>query len=181
LPPDERRAAIIDAALPLLLEHGSGVTTKQLAGAAGIAEGTIFRVFADKNELIDAVVDTVFDTGPAVQALRQIDLALSLDERLARAVEIMQRRVAAIWQLMTAVGLATPPERHKAAKAANVPDMAALIEVLAPDADALRRTPQQAARYLRSLTFACSHPALVADDPLSPPEIVELFLDGLRT
>ncbi len=51
LPPDERRAMIIEAMLPLLLEHGEMVTTRQIAEAAGIAEGTIFRVFADKDEL----------------------------------------------------------------------------------------------------------------------------------
>ena len=48
---------IIEAMLPLLLEHGEMVTTRQIAEAAGIAEGTIFRVFADKDELIAAVVE----------------------------------------------------------------------------------------------------------------------------
>ena len=42
---------IVAATLPLLLEHGELVTTRQIAEAAGIAEGTIFRVFADKDEL----------------------------------------------------------------------------------------------------------------------------------
>ena len=55
LPPEERRAAIIDAARPLLIEHGENVTTRQLADAAGIAEGTIFRVFADKDELLSLI------------------------------------------------------------------------------------------------------------------------------
>ena len=45
LSPDERRRAIVDAVLPLLIEHGRAVTTRQMAEAAGIAEGTIFRVF----------------------------------------------------------------------------------------------------------------------------------------
>ena len=53
MPPDERRDAIIDVVLPLLLEHGSDVSTRQIAEAAGIAEGTIFRVFPDKAALLD--------------------------------------------------------------------------------------------------------------------------------
>jgi AcrR family transcriptional regulator len=57
LPPGERRSMIVQATLPLLLEHGEMVTTRQIADAAGIAEGTIFRVFADKDELIAAVLD----------------------------------------------------------------------------------------------------------------------------
>src|SRR4051795_3490825 len=50
--PDERRRAIVDAVVPLLLEHGDDVTTRQIAEAAGIAEGTIFRVFDDKAALL---------------------------------------------------------------------------------------------------------------------------------
>lgn len=52
----DRREAIIKAALPLLAEHGMKVTTAQIANAAHIAEGTVFRVFKDKQELIDACV-----------------------------------------------------------------------------------------------------------------------------
>src|SRR5262245_33537829 len=56
LPAEARRSMIVEAALPLVLEHGERVTTKQIAEAAGIAEGTIFRVFEDKDAVIAAVV-----------------------------------------------------------------------------------------------------------------------------
>ncbi|HEV7760274.1 MAG TPA: helix-turn-helix domain-containing protein, partial [Acidimicrobiales bacterium] len=61
MPPDERRAAIACAALPLLLERGLAVTTRQIAEAAGVAEGTIFGVFPDKASLILAALGTAFD------------------------------------------------------------------------------------------------------------------------
>ena len=50
LPPEERRSMIVAATLPLLLEHGDRVTSRQIAEACGIAEGTIFRAFTDKDE-----------------------------------------------------------------------------------------------------------------------------------
>ena len=55
--PDERRRAIVDVVVPLLLRARGGVTTKQIAEAAGIAEGTIFRVFPDKAALLMAVAE----------------------------------------------------------------------------------------------------------------------------
>ena len=45
---------IVAAALPLVAEYGAAVTTSQVASAAGIGEATIFRAFADKEELLDA-------------------------------------------------------------------------------------------------------------------------------
>ena len=84
LPPDERRAAIVAATLPLLLAHGARVTTRQIAEAAGIAEGTIFRVFPDKESLIEAAIETAFDPAPIEAALRAIDPSLPLEARLVR-------------------------------------------------------------------------------------------------
>ncbi|MBN9326134.1 MAG: TetR family transcriptional regulator, partial [Cellulomonas sp.] len=45
MPPDERRRAILRAVLPVVRERGADVTTRELAEAAGVAEGTLFRVF----------------------------------------------------------------------------------------------------------------------------------------
>src|SRR5690349_3699156 len=39
LPPAERRAALVAATLPLISEHGPAVSTRQIAVAAGVAEG----------------------------------------------------------------------------------------------------------------------------------------------
>jgi hypothetical protein len=49
---EQRRAAIVASTLPLLIENGSDVSTSQIAAAAGIAEGTVFRAFKDKQELL---------------------------------------------------------------------------------------------------------------------------------
>jgi len=40
---------IVDAVIPLLLEYGRGIMTKQIAERAGIAEGTLCRAFETKS------------------------------------------------------------------------------------------------------------------------------------
>lgn len=54
---EERRQDILEAALKVFTEKGyNGSTTAEIARAAGVAEGTIFRHFATKKELLIAVL-----------------------------------------------------------------------------------------------------------------------------
>jgi AcrR family transcriptional regulator len=175
LPAPERRAEIVAATLPLLLAHGSAVTTRQIAEAAGIAEGTIFRVFPDKDSLIEAVLEHVLDTAALDEAIAAIDPTRPLPDRLVEAVEILRRRFADILQLKTAIGTA-----EVASRAGPRSDLGALAALFEPDRDQLRRDPLEAAHLLRGLTIAGTHPALILDEPLTPTEIVSLFLDGVR-
>lgn len=181
LPPSERRAEIVAATLPLVLAHGAAVTTRQIAEAAGIAEGTIFRVFPDKESLIEAVVESAFDSTSTDAALIAIDPSLPLESRLVEAVEILRRRVADLWQLRTALGMMqvssggpSLTDKHSA------PDLTPLANLFRADRIQIRRDPLEAAHLLRGLTIASTHPALVLDAPLSSAEIVSLFLDGVR-
>ncbi|HEX2849750.1 MAG TPA: TetR/AcrR family transcriptional regulator [Acidimicrobiales bacterium] len=177
LPPDERRAAIVAAAMPLVLARGTTITTKQIAEAAGIAEGTIFRVFPDKESLLEAVLEAALDTSAAEHAISTIDRSLPFEEQLEIAVEVMQTRVAEVWRLVSAVA-----ESHAVPHRGGPPrpvDMPALADLCAASPGSLRDDPVRAARILRSLTLAVSHPALYPDDPLPPRQIVDLFLHGV--
>ncbi|MDR1264557.1 MAG: TetR/AcrR family transcriptional regulator [Propionibacteriaceae bacterium] len=87
--PADRRRSIIEATIPLVLEHGFGVTTKQIADAAGVAEGTIFRYFETKRSLLHDVLLEVTDPRGLFERFAQIDLARPLDERLALVVDIL--------------------------------------------------------------------------------------------
>src|SRR5215210_2549278 len=112
LPPDERRSSIVAVTLPLLLEHGEMATTRQIAEAAGVAEGTIFRAFADKDELIAAVVEAALDTGPLEAAIAAIDDDLPFESGVEAATAILQQRVVHLWRLMSSIG----PRHHPAGK-----------------------------------------------------------------
>jgi AcrR family transcriptional regulator len=177
LPPDERRAAIVEATLPLLLDRGPAITTRQIAEAAGIAEGTIFRVFPDKDAVLRAAIDLAFDTEPTERALTEIDRAKPFEAQLEEAVEIMQNRLSLIWRLVSTVG---EDDALQGRERTPPPDLLALTDLFRPERKRLRHDPQTAARQLRALTLAVSHPALSADDPMSPAEIVSLLLDGIR-
>ncbi len=182
LPPDARRAALITATLPLIRKHGLEVSTRQIAKAAGVAEGTIFRVFPDKVSLVQAAVDAAFDPAPVVTALERIDPARPLAERLTAATRIVQASLTTIINLMTALrasrALGEKPHLRRPRPADAIG--ATIARLIEPDRHELRVPPAQAARLLRLLTFSASHPALSEGKLLSPEEIVGVVLDGIR-
>lgn len=179
LPPERRREVLVQATLPLLLEHGTAVTTRQIADAAGVAEGTIFRAFPDKESLIEAVVEAAFDPGPFEADLAQIPTSLPLTARLEVAVELLQRRIAELGQLMAAAGLTRPPGAAARTVLRRPPtSVEALARLFEPDRADLRRPPLDCALTLRAMTFAGTHPMMV-EAPTAPAEIVDVLLHGL--
>jgi AcrR family transcriptional regulator len=172
LPPEERRSMIVAAVIPLLIEQGEAVTTRQIADAAGIAEGTIFRAFPDKDSVLRAAIEAVFDSRPLELALAEIDGDRPLVEVLADAVALLQARLVSIFRVVSSVG-----PRFFGSKAPSLVVSPWLEGLLSEHRKELALKPKEAARVLQSLTLAMTHPSL-AEKPMAPAQIVQLFLHG---
>lgn len=181
LAPAERRQALVDATLRAIHEHRAVPSTRQIAEAAEVAEGTIFRAFGTKDELIDAAVAQAFDPGKFEQRVAQIDPSLPLRERVLAMVTCLQGRFRDVFEVMEALRMTTPPgERPAGSRPHRHEGMSErLTELVRPDADALRITPERFVAFVRVLTFSGSHPQLSHGNPLTPEEITSVLLDGV--
>jgi AcrR family transcriptional regulator len=159
--PDDRRAMIIATAIPLVAEHGTAVTTSQIAKAAGIGEATIFRVFTDKDELIDACMGEALRADHAVTQLASIPLDQPLEDRLAEASEALGAHLARIGAMAGALHStghrrgqprAQPEPGSREASTEMIRD--ALADLLEPDRTVLRQSPEQVAEIFLGLLFS---------------------------
>jgi AcrR family transcriptional regulator len=182
--PDDRRAALIAATIPLVREHGLNVSTKQIAQAAGVAEGTIFGVFQDKNSLLIAALMHALDPRPTLDAMAAIDPALGLRGRLTAAAELINVRFQVNAELMTAARKlafsgGSYPEAATYMTASREQLLAALTAVIEPDAARLRRPSTEAAGLLLLFCGANIHGPWGDPDRFNGAQIVSLLLDGL--
>jgi AcrR family transcriptional regulator len=180
--PEERRDKLIDVTLDLLREHGRAVTTRQIAAAAGVAEGTIFRVVESKDELVEAAIARAFQPGALVERIEEIDSRLPLRERLVILVSILQQRFRATFELMKKVGMVRPSDHvHDSPEAvAWRARLQSLLEgVVGEDGDQLAVPVDDFVHRLRLMTFAGSHPHISDGRLLTPDQIVDTILHGL--
>jgi AcrR family transcriptional regulator len=182
--PEARRAALVHATVPLLLEHGLDISTRQIAQAAGVAEGTIFGVFPDKNSLVVAALVHALDPQPTLDAISAIDSALDLRQRLTRAAELIHERFTGNAPLLTAARqlmMATGGDREAAHRMAETRQklLGVLTEVIEPSAEELRRSPATTARLMLLYCAANTFGPFGDPEKFNGEEMVSLLLDGL--
>src|SRR4051812_30969519 len=106
--PERRREMIVAAAIPLVAEHGATLTTATVARAAGIGEATIFRVFADKDELLDACIAEVVRPDTALDSIAATPLDGPLADRLVEAAGALQAYLRRMGDVIGALWAARP-------------------------------------------------------------------------
>ena len=185
--PEQRREMIIRTALPLIAEHGTSVTTAQIARAAGIGEATIFRAFADKDELLDACVVEALRTDHVLSEIASIPLDQPLSIRLTEATGAMDAYLARMGAVLGALH-ATGRKgrgRHGGGDTADATldrdaserqTIEAVAELFEPERDSLRLAPEQLAAMFLGIVFARSRPS--AGSAPSLDEFLDVFLHG---
>jgi AcrR family transcriptional regulator len=186
---EDRRRMIVHAVLPLLIEHGTAVTTSQIARAAGIGEGTIFRAFKDKDELFDACTLEALRPDHALDAIAEIPMDQPLAARLVEAAEALSAHLDRMGALMGALHASGRVRRrdteegarergaHKDSRRASMTAIReAMLELFEPERDRLRLPVEQLVSLFLALLFGGRRGA-VGEVP-AVREVVEVFLHG---
>lgn len=194
--PDERRDVLVGVFLDLARQYGRVPSTSEIARAAGVAEGTIFRAFGTKDALQTDAVQVAFCPVPVRREFRAIDLDQPMRDRLVAFTAILQRRFRDVFGLMAALGLTQPPNigahtacfeagRHvrtdidaESCEPMPLGDLAPLLDLVDPDQ--LIVSPDALLHRIRLLTFSGSHDGITDGTLLTPEEIVDTILDGVR-
>src|SRR5918994_2857893 len=192
--PDARRKAIVGVLVPLIVERGGEVSTREIAQAAGIAEGTIFRVFPDKKSLMLAAAEEAINPADGQE---QFDAAMYEVHDLRDKIVMAAGQVLSRMRLTMAVMVAIRPhlfashEEHEREHRKQFGPPAFVLKaqedlhrrltgLFEPHRDELAVEPGVAATALRSLIFGASRPELGMAAALDPEQIADLLLDGVR-
>lgn len=183
---EDRREAIVSATVPLLFAHGANVTTSQIAKAAGIAEGTVFRAFKDKQELIATCIRSVLGVDAELALITEARAAETLHDRLSWGISAVSGYLDRTWKLIGVLRDSGYHPGHGDEEEHKRPpiEMQRLTEHIAtlfePDAHRMRVAPLLAARLLLGQVFANRLQGDGFGDATADTDLlVELYLHGV--
>jgi AcrR family transcriptional regulator len=119
------RALLLTAADRLMAERGIAITFNELAAAAGTGVGTVYRHFADVDDLIGALVEGRLQR--AAELLREVERLEDPVEALRQAIErtcTIQQTDRAFWQVVQRAG----PQRTGTYEAAFEPVLNRIVQ-----------------------------------------------------
>ncbi|MEO8908308.1 MAG: TetR/AcrR family transcriptional regulator [Microbacteriaceae bacterium] len=174
---EDRQSMIVDAVIPLLLEHGANITSRQIAEEAGVAEGTVFRAFGDKESLIRAAVERYFDPQPMRAQLAQIPQECSLRDKIKASIGILQTRFSGVLAMMSALGHKERPPFAGDASRDEYPSI--IAHLLEPELHHLNLPTDRIAPLLRLVAFSSSIPQFNESVGFTLDELTDIVLYGI--
>jgi AcrR family transcriptional regulator len=186
--PDVRRQAIIEATLPLLLERGPELSTREIAQAAGVAEGTIFRAFETKSDIIAATIGAALEPDLAVALLAALPADQTLDQRVTAILTVLAEeitRTRSLFSHLAGVGFGhgrphpQPGGLRHGPGSGRMRMFDATATALEPYAAQLRVGVDTAGKLLNALAFAASFGAPSLDAPANPETLAQVVLHGI--
>jgi TetR/AcrR family transcriptional repressor of mexJK operon len=111
-----KREALLDAARDLLLSRGFDVTTDEIVARAGVARATLYANFADKEDLIEAVLRRESDrtaTDAEFEQSRSMPIRDALLAFGERYVSFINERDLAGWDRLIASAASRHPDLPK--------------------------------------------------------------------
>ncbi len=174
LDPDARRASILEAATELFAERGPAFTTADLARAAEVSEGTIFRYFPDKAALLDATRDAALGLDTLIPQLRAAGELPTLAQRLAAAGHALSPRLERTGRVLENL------EHHEHPAGDVLRDLlAAMAPLFADEVVSGVEAEQLAGVFLGTMlanTLLCTKAGL---DAIDIDRLVDLVLHGI--
>ena len=171
--------------IPLILEKGATLTSREMAEAAGVAEGTIFSVFPDKPAVIVEAVKATMNPAPIRAAIADVSPTAPLEDQLESVAGILLERserigtLVGVLRTIQPIGAKKPAEAHRFVTESNAAILTALTDLFEHHRDNLRVEPDRAAVTFLGFVFANAHPLMAANAKPGAAEIVDMLLRGI--
>lgn len=173
---DDRRAQIIEAVTPAVLERGAAITSRELAEAAGVSEGTLFKAFGDKESLLLALAEHHLSRQDAGETgVLALD---TLEEVVTWTLRVLVERMRFMFQLVMVLG----PIGQRAAAGAKTEFESSKHRLAArfvPFRDELRVAPVVAAEVVRTLAWAAASHWGEHTEASPVDDILQVLLHGI--
>ena len=190
---EARRAQILDAASAVFAEKGFHLaTTKEIAKAAGVSEGTIYNYFKNKDDLLVAMIGRMAQVSQlsdqVMQAMAEAEVKQILQLILTNRFEVLERNRTQIQAFLPQV-ISNPNLRQlffrtMAAPALNA--MGQVLQAMVDDGRARPINPQVAVHAIFAMVMGLAMLDIVGDSLIFDNRdkfaagILDLLVNGLQ-
>ena len=176
----DRQDQILDDVLDTVLERGFSVTSRDLAAAAGVSEGTLFKVFETKENLLRTLAARHSGMPDSVGVwLQSVDVSsMAFEDLVIGIIENAMEQYRRSFQIFYALGpyVESP---GKDALDQFERELEPWTDALRHHSDRLRSSPESAASILRMHAVAAADTTNIWTQQLTPAEHADIFLHGL--